>query len=66
MTTDTVSTVKARNLTSDHWLADGAIILRLSFQLDWVYAKIVKGGHVSRRRYRYDQDIKIIDWNADA
>jgi hypothetical protein len=52
-------TIKARNLSPDHWLADGAVVLRLSFQRIWVYAEIVKAGHVRRRRYRYDQDVKI-------
>jgi hypothetical protein len=52
-------TIKARSLNDDMVLGDGAIILRLSFQLTYVYAKIVKDGYPRRRRYRYDQPVKI-------
>lgn len=51
--------VRARNLDPDMILADGAVILRLSFQRVFVYASIVAGGHPRRRRYRYDQPVKI-------
>jgi hypothetical protein len=56
---DQTEIVKARHLDPDMILADGAIILRLSFQRVYVYAKIVKDGHPRRRRYRYDQPVKI-------
>jgi hypothetical protein len=57
--THTTVTVKARSLNDDMTLGDGAIILRLSFQRVYVYAKIVKNGRLRRRRYRYDQPVKI-------
>ena len=53
------ATVKASNLAPFTWLADGALILRLSFQRTWVYARIVKDGHARTRRYRHDQDVKV-------
>lgn len=55
-----MTTKKARTLTDDEILADGAIILSLSFQLDWIYATVVKRGtgKVTTRRYRYDQDVR--------
>lgn len=63
--TTTTQTVKARTLTDDAILADGAIVLTLSFQLDWVYATVVKPAtaRVTVRRYRYDQDVKVEVWS---
>lgn len=40
-------------------LADGAIVLHLSFQLNWIYAKVVKGGRFTTRRYRYGQQVRV-------
>lgn len=56
------TTVKARGLFESHELADGATILRLSFQRDWVYAHIIKDGQPRTRRYRHDQDVRITQW----
>lgn len=59
--TETVEKV-ARNLDLDDRLADGAIILTLSFQISWIYAKVAsmtKPGTVTRRRYRYDQMVRV-------
>lgn len=53
-------TVKARNLTPHTWLADGALIIHLSFQRTWVYAQILtEDGHARTRRYRHDKDVKV-------
>jgi hypothetical protein len=49
--------IKAQNLSSDEILGDGAIVLRMSFQLNWIYAYAVKAGRPVRRRYRYGQDV---------
>lgn len=40
-------------------LADGALILRTSHQLKWFYAKVVKGGRITTRRYRHDQMVEV-------
>jgi len=54
-----MATVKATNLEPFTWLADGALIMRLSFRKDWVYARVLKNGHTRRRRYRPDQLVKV-------
>lgn len=54
-----VETVKATNLMPFTWLADGALITRLSFQRKWVYARILKDGRARTRRYRLDQLVKV-------
>ncbi len=51
--------VKAGNVTDDDILADGAVILRMSFQLNWIYATCAKNGRVTRRRWRWDQLVAI-------
>ena len=53
-------TVKARNLTPLTWLADGALIVHLSFQRTWVYARVLtEDGHARTRRYRHDKDVNV-------
>lgn len=53
------TTVKATALGELDILADGAIVLNTSHQLDWFYAQVVKSGRVTRRRYRHDQLVKV-------
>ncbi|HEX5543660.1 MAG TPA: hypothetical protein VFX60_19255 [Micromonospora sp.] len=52
---------KAQSLSREDVFADGAIILRLSFQLNWVYAYVVKRGtgKCTRRRFRPEQTVKV-------
>lgn len=52
---------KAQSLSNDDVFADGAIILQLSFQLNWVYAYVVKRGtgKCTRRRFRPEQTVKV-------
>lgn len=51
----------AQSLSDDDVFADGAIILRLSFQLNWVYAYVMKrgSGKCTRRRFRPEQAVKV-------
>ena len=53
----------ARILSQEDRLADGAIILRLSFQIDRVYAQVFVPGTstIRTRRYRYDQSVKTME-----
>jgi hypothetical protein len=55
-------TKRATNLSSmEDSLADGAIVLHLSIQLNWVYVKVITpNGHFRTRRYRHDQQVKVI------
>lgn len=57
-----IETIPADQIPTDGRMADGAIILRLSFQLGWVYATVAKDGKVTRRRYRYGQPVKVQRW----
>lgn len=52
--------VKATNLSGDEYLADGAIVLKTSVQLEWVYATVVIDGHVRRRRYRWGRRVRCM------
>lgn len=54
-----MTTIKAQNLTAFTFLADGALITRVSVQRDWVYAQIVKDGWARTRRYRHNQGVKV-------
>jgi hypothetical protein len=56
-------TKPASRLSQSDRMADGAIILRLSFQIDRVYAQVVVPGTASvrTRRYRYDQTVKLLE-----
>ncbi len=56
-------TKKAGQLCHQDRLADGAIILRLSFQLERVYAQVIVPGtaNIRTRRYRYDQEVRLMD-----
>lgn len=57
--TVTAEPKKAKQLNSDDVFTDGAMVLRLSFQLNWIYAYVVKGGRPLRRRFRYEQDVTV-------
>lgn len=46
-------------LSRDGVLADGALILGVSVQREWVYAKVVKDGRMRTRRYRHDQMVEL-------
>jgi len=49
----------AQHLSDLDVLADGAIVWRMSFRLNWVYAHAMKNGKFVIRRYRYDQMVKV-------
>lgn len=51
--------VKATNLTPFVYLADGAIVLRVSVQRAWVYARVSIHGVPRTRRYRHEQMVEI-------
>ncbi len=54
------TTVKATALGELDILADGAIVLNTSHQLNWFYAQVAtRQGRVTRRRYRHDQLVKV-------
>lgn len=55
----TTETKTAAQLAGDEMFADGAILLHLSFQRTWIYAKCVKDGKPLRRRFRYDQMVSV-------
>lgn len=55
----TTETKPARQLRYSDTFADGAIILQLSFQRTWIYARCVKAGKCTRRRFRYDQPVTV-------
>lgn len=55
----TTTAVKATNLPGTFALADGALVLRVSVQQNWVYVKAVKAGRPVRRRYRHDQMVTV-------
>lgn len=54
-----ITTIKATNLSGVFALADGAIILRVSVQRRYVYVKAVKAGRPVRRRYTWDQMVRV-------
>jgi hypothetical protein len=43
-------------------LADGAFVLHVSTQLNWVYVQVITpDGHFRTRRYRHDAQVKVMD-----
>lgn len=49
-------------LSNGDRLADGSLVLHMSHQLNWVYLQILTtDGHFRTRRYRPDQEVKVMD-----
>lgn len=52
------------NASSGNWdrLADGSFVLHISTQINWTYVQILTtDGHFRTRRYRHDQEVKVMD-----
>lgn len=40
-------------------LSGGAIVIGMSYQLNWIYVTASKRGRLVRRRYRYGQSVEV-------
>jgi len=60
------SSKKASRLNDDDQLANGALILHLSFQRNWIYAQVIKDSQLTRRRYRHDQEVSTRELTPGA
>ena len=62
----TAATKKASQLEELDVLADGAVVLATSHQLNWFYVKAIHldPPKLVRRRYRHDQQVSVREDNA--